>query len=63
MKKLLNLKGAQTLSKTQKQTINGGGDPPCGDTGANYLPQVDSEAHCNMYAGSDWHNGKCYICH
>ncbi len=28
MKNLINLKGAFPLSKAQKQTINGGGDPP-----------------------------------
>ncbi|MEM7085102.1 MAG: hypothetical protein AAF489_02910 [Bacteroidota bacterium] len=63
MKNLMNANGAHELSTSELKMINGGGDPPCGGTGGLYRPDITTEAECNFYHGSDWHNGKCYICY
>ncbi|MEO1032779.1 hypothetical protein [Winogradskyella sp.] len=66
MKKLLNLSGAQELSKHEQRTINGGHVTVCGGTGGTYVPLIESEAECIFRFGStmsDWVAGKCYVCH
>lgn len=67
MKKLKNLDGAQQLSKTEQQSINGGGIRPCGTGPFKYIPIMpisnNNEAYClGLPINTEWHSGKCYYC-
>ncbi|PHS67152.1 MAG: hypothetical protein COB12_04460 [Flavobacterium sp.] len=66
LKNILNLKGAQQLSKEEQSSINGGGIRPCGSDPFLYIPidpPNNNQEYCeNLPANTVWVSGKCYYC-
>ncbi|MEZ4874229.1 MAG: hypothetical protein R2793_01930 [Flavobacteriaceae bacterium] len=60
MKKLLNLKGAQELSKSEKMSITGGVDRVCPVGTTQYILPI-TQAYCAQVGGI-WQNDRCYYC-
>ena len=60
MKKLLNLSGAQKLSKEEQQTISGGAAYPCAP-GQDFVIIPLGPTSC-VANGGVWQSNLCYYC-
>jgi len=63
LKKILNVKGAQKLTKTEQEAVEGGrnGNGPCGNTGFDVIEHITDPDRCFGY-GFYWFNGRCIVC-
>ncbi|WP_298903701.1 hypothetical protein [uncultured Psychroserpens sp.] len=60
MKNLQNMKGAKALSKTQQQSINGGGLQKAGNVCSQVCPNGAYGHRCDLHAGCPGSNdGMC----
>lgn len=61
---ILKLKGAQKLSKTDQKSIQGGGFPSriCPVGTPAWMDWISSQYECDIFTGTVWFNGKCYLC-
>ena len=60
LKNILNLNGAQQLSKNEQQSIHGGGLRVCPSGTTQYIFDI-TQVQCDL-ANLIWTNNKCYYC-